>query len=144
MRRTDLAAASIMAAVSFLTAKFTAPTSLAHVAVFFAASILLIAAGRLADRVWDATLAPALRFSAPQICILSRLPFRLLGGGIAFTVVLLVAKRAQIIPVRDIPVIELFSTGVVLSAAYYGFAEGWKQFRGFHRPGPEDTVDRSG
>ena len=143
LTRGDFAAASVMAAVSYLTAKFTAPTGPGHAAVFFAASVMLIAAGRLADRLWDSTMAPALRFSAPQLCILSRFPFRLLGGGIAFTVVLLAAKRADIVPVRDVPAIEIFATGVVLSAGYYAFAEGWKYLRGYLRPGTGDTPERN-
>lgn len=143
LTRGDLAAASVMAAVTYLAAKFPAPTGPVHAAVFFAASVLLIAAGRLADRLWDSTMAPALRFSAPQLCIISRFPFRLLGGGIAFTVALLAAKRAGIVPVRDIPAVEIFMTGVVLSACYHAFVEGWKYLRGNLRPGTEDTPERN-
>ena len=131
-----------MAAVSYLTAKFTAPTGPGHAALFLAASVCVIAAGRLADRLWDSTMAPVLDFSAPQICLLSRMPFRLLGGGIAFTVTLLAAKRAGVMPVRDIPAIEIFATGAVLSAGYYAVLEGWRMFRGASGPWTKDTSER--
>ena len=69
------------------------------------------------------------------------MPFRLLGGGIAFTVVLLGAKRADIIAVKDVPVIDIFSTGVIIACGYYAFVEGWKQFKGNRRPGPGEKTE---
>lgn len=130
----DLGVAAVVAGVTYLTAKFTAPTIPEHAAVFYVAAILLIAAGRLADRIWNSTLAPVLTASGTTggpgwRNIVARFPFRLIGGGIAFTAVLLAAKRAGIIPVRDVPVIEIFATGALLSAAYHGIDEGWRALR---------------
>ncbi len=143
-----------MAGVAFTTAKFTAPTVPEHAAVLYAAAVLLIAAGRLADRLWDSTMAPVLPPSAAWgpsgwRGIAARFPFRLLGGGIAFTALLLAAKRAEIIPVRDVPVIEIFATGALLSAAYHAIGEGWRALRrGAPREGGDvpssTTIHRGG
>lgn len=140
----DAGAAAVVAGAAYLTAKFTAPTVPEHAAVFFAAAVLHIVAGRLADRLWDSTMAPVLPASdawgpSGRRGIAARFPFRLLGGGITFTAALLAAKRAGIIPLRDVPVIEIFATGALLSAAYYGIDEGWKALRrGRLREAPRD------
>jgi hypothetical protein len=131
-----------MAAVLYLTAAFTAPTEPVHAVVFLAASFGVIVSGRLADRLWDSTVLPALRISSPQLCILSRLPFRLLGGGIAFTVALLAARWADFAPVRDVPVMDIFFTGAILSAGYHATVEGWRHRRGNPAPDGGDTPER--
>ena len=132
-----------MAAVSYLTAKFTAPTGPGHAALFLAASVCVIAAGRLADRLWDSTTAPALRPGKNRPGTLSRYPYRLLGGGIAFTVVLLAAKRLGLFPVRDVPVVEIFAAGAVLSAGYHAIVDVWRILRGAAGRAPMDTTERS-
>lgn len=140
----DLGAAAVMAAVSYLAAKFTAPTGPEHAALFLAASVGVIAAGNLADRLWDSTTAPALHMTRPALQTLSRYPYRLLGGGIAFTVVLLAARRAGLVPVRDIPVAEIFATGTVLAAAYHATADAWRARAGGRSRTGGDIQERNG
>jgi hypothetical protein len=118
-----------MAAAMYVTANFTSPTVPFHAVVFLTASASLIAAGRAADRLWDGMVLPVVRFTTPRLCIVSRLPFRFLAGGIAFTTVLLTAKKTGMAPVRDIPVMDLFMTGGIMSLCYYGFLEGFRGVR---------------
>lgn len=130
----DLAAAAVVAGGAYLTALLTAPTVPGHAAVFYIAALLMIASGRLSDRLWDSMMPPALTGQEPSDGsgwrrLAVRFPFRLLGGGIAFTVTLLAAKRAGVIPVRDVPVIEIFATGALLAAAYHAIDEGWRALR---------------
>jgi len=121
----------------YLTANFTGPTVPLHMAVFLAASVCMIAAGRASDRLWDGIAAPVLRSAPPQICVLSRAPFRFLSGGIAFTTVLLASKKMELAPVRDVPVRDLFMTGGILSLCYFGFIEGFRAYRGSGTRGAE-------
>jgi len=122
-------AAIVMAAVMYLTANFTSPIVPLHALVFLVASAFLVASGRVSDRLWDGMVAPALRFTSPQLCLVSRLPFRFLAGGIAFTTILLTSKKLGLVPVRDVPVMDLFMTGGILSICYYGFMEGFRSLR---------------
>jgi hypothetical protein len=133
-----------MASVCYLTAKFTSPTAPAHAAVFLAASVCVIAAGRLADRLWDSTTAPALGMRAAWLRAVARYPYRLLGGAIAFSAVLLTAKRSGFIPLRDVPVIEIFAAGAVLSAGYHAAGDAWRSIR--RRAGADEskTHERNG
>ncbi len=118
-----------MTAVMYLTAAFTSPTVPSHAAVFLAASVSVIAAGRVSDRLWEGTAAPALPQGPPRFRLVSRLPYRFLAGGIAFTMILLVSKKMALAPVRDVPVSDLFWTGGTVSVCYYGFIEGFRVFR---------------
>lgn len=113
-----------MAAIMYVTAVFTSPTVPQHLMVFLGASISLIAAGRVSDRLWDTMLAPVLSLHSPRMCLVSRIPFRFLGGGIAFTTILLMSKKLGLAPVRDVPVLDIFMTGGLLSLGYYGFLGG--------------------
>ncbi|HLB00366.1 MAG TPA: hypothetical protein VJO14_03180 [Bacteroidota bacterium] len=123
-------ATAVMAAALFLTAGLTGPTVPLHAIVFLGASASVIAAGRVADRLWDSMIAPALGFTSPPLCLVSRLPFRFLGGGIAFTTILLASKKAGLVPVNVIPVVHIFMTGGILSVSYYGFLEGFRGLKG--------------
>jgi len=122
-------AALVMAGAMFATANFTSPAVPSHFAVFLAASLCMIGAGRVSDRLWDGITVPALQFGSPRLCLLSRAPFRFMSGGIAFTTVLLVSKKMGWAPVRDIPVLDLFMTGGILAVCYYGFVGGVRGFR---------------
>ncbi len=139
--RRGAAAALVMTAVMYLTANFSSQTVPVHAVVFLAASLAIMAAGRVSDRLWDGMVAPALRYTSPQFCLVSRLPFRFLAGGIAFTTILLISKKLELVPVRDIPVLDLFMTGGILSVCYYGFIEG---FRGFRHRASGNTTGRGG
>ena len=122
-----------MAVILYVTADLSAPVTPVHATVFLAASLAIVGAGRLSDRLWDTTALPALGFTGPRLCVLTRLPYRFIGGGMAFTVILLAAKKMGIIPINDIPVSDLFMTGGILSVSFYGAREGWKFYRGTTR-----------
>jgi hypothetical protein len=108
-----------MAALTYYLAPFTWPGGPLHAAICLAAALAVAGAGIVADRIWDATAAPALGIAYPAPATLARYPFRLLAGGIAVTVVMLAAKRADLLWVADVPVKNIFATGAALAAFYH-------------------------
>jgi hypothetical protein len=108
-----------MTALAYYLAPFTWPGGPLHAAFCFAASIGVAVAGVVADRIWDATVSPALGLRPGAGATLARYPFRLLAGGMAVTVVMLAAKRADLLWVADVPVKNIFATGAVLAAGYH-------------------------
>ena len=108
-----------MTALAYYLAPFTYPGGPLHAAVCLAASLGVVAAGVVADRLWDSPVGPALGIAFPAPATLARYPFRLLAGGIAVTVVMLAAKRADLLWVADVPVKNIFATGAVLAAGYH-------------------------
>lgn len=129
MKRSELAGAAILAGAAYLTAKFTAPTTPMHAPVFLAAGLMMVAAGRLADRIWDGTMLEAVRPSPGTADLLWRMPFRLMGGAVGFTVAMLGAKRLDLIDLRDIPVVEIFATGALLAAAFHAAVPATRRLR---------------
>lgn len=110
---------AVMAGLAYYLAPFTYPGGPHHAAICAAAALAVAWAGVAADRIWDATMAPALGIRFPAPATLARYPFRLLAGGIAVTVVMLAAKRADLLWVADIPVKNIFATGAALAAFYH-------------------------
>jgi hypothetical protein len=108
-----------MTALMYFLAPFTRPGGPLHAALCLAASVGVVAAGVVADRIWDETVAPALGPGPGAAGTLARYPFRLLAGGIAVTLVMLAARRADLLWVADVPVKNIFATGAVLAAAYH-------------------------
>jgi len=115
----DLPALAAIGVLAYFLVPFTWPGGPLQAAACLAGAIGVAGAGFVADRVWDATVAPALGLSPGAGATLARYPFRLLGGGIAVTVVMLAAKRADLFWLSDIPVKNIFSAGALLAAAYH-------------------------
>lgn len=107
-----------MGGAAYAWAPFAYPSGPVHAAVFLAAALLVIASRRIADHLWDATAGAPLVTGPPVLAALARYPFRLLGGGAAFTVAMLSAKRAEVLWVNDVPVINIFTAGAILAAVY--------------------------
>ena len=119
----DAAAVAVMAAAAYLWAPYTSPSGPLHAAICLAAALGVVAAGSLADGIWDGSMARALGIALPGPATLARYPFRLLGGGIAVTVVMLGARKAGLLWVEDVPVGEIFATGAALAALYHAFRD---------------------
>jgi hypothetical protein len=108
-----------MTASAYYLAPFTRPGGALHAAVCLLASLGAVAAGIVADRIWEATVAPALGLAPGARATILRYPFRLLAGGVAVTLVMLAAKRADLLWVADVPVKDIFATGAALAAGYH-------------------------
>jgi hypothetical protein len=132
-----------MTALAYYWAPSTWPGGPLHAAICLAASLGVAAAGVVADRIWDATVAPALGIPFAAPATLARYPFRLLGGGIAVTVVMLAAKRADLLWVADVPVKNIFATGAALAAIYHAVRDTRLHRWGDPRPAEGDEKERT-
>jgi hypothetical protein len=131
-----------MTASAYFLAPFTWPGGPLHAAVCLLASIGAVAAGVVADRIWDATVAPALGFAPGARATILRYPFRLLAGGVAVTLVMLAAKRADLLWVADVPVKNIFATGAALAAGYHLIRDTRLRRWGARRPAEADRTTR--
>lgn len=120
MRFPPVIAIPVLAAGLFIRSWFTEPVGAAHPAVFLAASAMIAVSGAAADRLFRTVLPPIQGGAGPLTMFLARLPFRVMSGGIAYSVTLLAAKKLFSFPVRDIPFDTVFYTGGILSVLYFG------------------------
>ena len=108
-----------MTAGAYFLAPYTSPSGPLHAAICLAAALAVAGAGAVADRLWNAAIAPSLGPMRPAAAAMARYPFRLLAGGIAVTVAMLTAKRAGLLWVEDVPVKEIFASGALLALAWH-------------------------
>ncbi len=84
----------------------------AHLRGFLLLLLILVAALWTGDRLWCATLGSLFAFRSQFIIFLSKLPFWAIAGGIGWEIGLLLAKRAGLLVVYDVPIAPAFVSGM--------------------------------
>ncbi|HUL44207.1 MAG TPA: hypothetical protein VLY03_07615 [Bacteroidota bacterium] len=83
----------------------------AHISGYLLIAASLAFFAFVSDRIWKSTTEPLVRNFHPLAVFGSRLPFWYFGGGIGYVIGLLLAKKAGLMTVYDIPVKSIFTFG---------------------------------
>jgi hypothetical protein len=81
---------------------------------YLLAGLLMSFTGWGAERLWYSTVAPMLPNPFAPAAYLTRIPFWYLGGGISYTLALLLGQRFGIMGVWDTPAAALFDFGAFI------------------------------
>ena len=85
--------------------------SSAHISGYLLVGVSLSLFVLGSDHVWRSTMKPIVKDSRAAVNYFSRLPFWYFAGGLGYVTGLLIAKKAGLLTVFDIPVKSLFTFG---------------------------------